>query len=159
MPSPNTSGYRGVSFDRRSGYWVAYISVRKKRFSGGYHVSAEAAAAAYNRLARRLLGKRARFNRLPEDWSASDDPPRCTVYLHRGRLRRMFAPDEDTYIERERIAGVPARSIARELGRSRHSVYCRLVRLAAKAETEAEADDAAGWEDWEDNRPLMATGT
>lgn len=159
MPSPNTSGYRGVSFDRRSGYWVAYLSVRKKRYPGGYHVTAEAAAAAYNRLARRLLGKRARLNRLPEDWSASDDPPRCTVYLHRGQLRRMFAPDEDEYIERARIAGVRVSSIARELGRSRHSVHCRLVRLAAKAE--AEADDAgdAGWEDWEDNRPLMATGS
>lgn len=46
----NTSGYKGVSWDKR-GRWVAYINYEGKRHHLGYFNSSEEAARAYNNVA------------------------------------------------------------------------------------------------------------
>lgn len=43
----NKSGYRGVNFDLASSKWKAQIQKQGKKFSLGYHATAEAAHAAY----------------------------------------------------------------------------------------------------------------
>lgn len=53
----NTTGYKGVSLDRRRGTYNAYITKdRARRFLGGYE-SAEEAAAAYDNAALELFGE------------------------------------------------------------------------------------------------------
>ena len=55
--SDNTSGYRGVRFEKRRGHWVADIMVDgRKHYLGAFH-TAEAAASAYAEAAARLHGK------------------------------------------------------------------------------------------------------
>jgi hypothetical protein len=46
MWSHNTSGYTGVSFDKRRGKYFAYVNVDGKRYYCGYHDTPEAAYAA-----------------------------------------------------------------------------------------------------------------
>ena len=55
--SDNTSGYRGVWFDKRRELWVAEIRGDGIRRHLGYFPTAEAAAAAYAEAAARLHGK------------------------------------------------------------------------------------------------------
>lgn len=56
----NTSGYKGVSFFRRTGRWKACISANGKREFLGYFDTAELASAAYSEAANRLHGEFAR---------------------------------------------------------------------------------------------------
>ena len=58
----NTSGYRGVQFDKRTGRWRAFINVRGKRISLGYYDSPGSAALAYNAAAKQYFGARAFLN-------------------------------------------------------------------------------------------------
>lgn len=44
----NTSGYKGVTYDKRARKWKAYIGVNGKRLHLGYFSTAEEAAIAYN---------------------------------------------------------------------------------------------------------------
>ncbi|MNT54080.1 AP2 domain protein [compost metagenome] len=53
----NTSGFKGVSFDRRSGKFRAQIVVNKRHVHIGYYVNAEAAHAAYCVAAEKLHGQ------------------------------------------------------------------------------------------------------
>lgn len=55
--SDNTSGYRGVVFDRRRNHWVAEILADGSRHYLGSFPTAEAAAAAYAEAAVRIHGK------------------------------------------------------------------------------------------------------
>lgn len=43
----NTSGFRGVSFHKRTGKWQAYISVNRKQFHIGLYDTPEEAHEAY----------------------------------------------------------------------------------------------------------------
>ena len=52
----NTSGYRGVSFNNRTGKYDAYIRVKYKKKSLGSYYTAIAAAIAYNEAAEKHFG-------------------------------------------------------------------------------------------------------
>ncbi len=54
--STNTSGFRGVSFHRKSGRWQAVICVGNKKKHLGYFLSPSVASAAYERIAVATLG-------------------------------------------------------------------------------------------------------
>ncbi|OAM77716.1 GIY-YIG nuclease family protein [Devosia elaeis] len=58
----NSSGYKGVSFDKQSGKWLAQIQVEKKTKHLGRHLTREAAAEAYDRAARMYFGDNAYQN-------------------------------------------------------------------------------------------------
>jgi len=57
----NTSGYKGVSWDKRSGRWYAMITKNKKQHNLGYYTTAEEAYAAYCKAAKELHGEFARL--------------------------------------------------------------------------------------------------
>jgi HNH endonuclease/AP2 domain len=60
--SNNTSGFKGVMRDKRSGKWIARIRAHAKTHHLGVHDNAELAALAYDLAARRLLGPLAATN-------------------------------------------------------------------------------------------------
>jgi|SRR6266850_2177403 len=60
--SRNTSGYKGVSWDKRLSMWRAQIRTGGRSMSIGRHKTAEAAARAYDEAAKRLHGGFARLN-------------------------------------------------------------------------------------------------
>jgi hypothetical protein len=55
--SDNTSGFKGVSWSKRSGRWIAHIGINRKIIHLGLFDTKEAAAAAYAEAAARLHGK------------------------------------------------------------------------------------------------------
>ena len=55
--SDNTSGYKGVSWNKRLGKWHAYITLDRKRRHLGFFESAHEAKAAYERASRDLFGE------------------------------------------------------------------------------------------------------
>jgi hypothetical protein len=61
----NTSGFKGVSFDRRRGLWMAKIYVERKYHFLGYFSSPKDAELAYNAAARKFFGEFARPNSFP----------------------------------------------------------------------------------------------
>lgn len=60
-----SSGFKGVSLNRRLAKWVAYINVNKARKHLGYFATPERAAAAYNEAAIKHHGAFALLNSLP----------------------------------------------------------------------------------------------
>jgi HNH endonuclease/AP2 domain len=48
ISSSNSSGFKGVCFNKLRGKWMAYIDHRKRRIHLGYYNTAEVAAEAYN---------------------------------------------------------------------------------------------------------------
>lgn len=70
----NTSGFRGVGFDRTRGKWKAYINVDGRRTYLGYFATAEEAARAYDDAARKHYGEFARLN-FPRPGEASAHVP------------------------------------------------------------------------------------
>jgi hypothetical protein len=70
ISSNNTSGFKGVSFDKSRAAWMASISSNGKQISLGRFPSAELAARAYDDAARRLHGPLARLN-FPKDGELS----------------------------------------------------------------------------------------
>lgn len=69
-PSNNTSGFKGVSFQKKTGRWYACIAskaVREGRtIALGLYSTPEEAACAYDASARKLHGAFARLN-FPEE--------------------------------------------------------------------------------------------
>ncbi len=63
----NTSGYTGVSYDRKRHRWKAYISQQGKRTHLGRYPTAIQAALAYNEAALRYFGDDARLNVIASD--------------------------------------------------------------------------------------------
>lgn len=61
-PIDNSSGFKGVSWNRRSESWRAYIKTRRRQLHLGYFSNPRTAAKAYNEAAVRLFGKFARLN-------------------------------------------------------------------------------------------------
>lgn len=59
--STNTSGFKGVTLDKRSGKWIAQISVNGKHYYLGLYASKEEAYAAYCVAALKYHGKFARL--------------------------------------------------------------------------------------------------
>lgn len=62
----NTSGFKGVSFDRSRGKWFASICANRKLKNLGRYATAEEAARVYDRAARELHGEFAKVN-FPEE--------------------------------------------------------------------------------------------
>lgn len=58
----NTSGFKGVYFNKVRGMWLAQILVDKRRRSIGYYASAEEGARAYDKEAQAHFGEFARTN-------------------------------------------------------------------------------------------------
>lgn len=58
----NTSGFKGVSLDKPTGKWKAYVSVDRKRRHIGYFETALKAAVAYDAAAILYYGSSARTN-------------------------------------------------------------------------------------------------
>jgi hypothetical protein len=95
----NTSGYKGVSWDKRAHKWEASIGVDGKHKHLGRFDSREDAARAYNEAAKRLHGNFARLNEIPSpnpdpniddiDGNGVDDQPHTNSRkLHRCRRQR-----------------------------------------------------------------------
>jgi hypothetical protein len=61
-PSTNTSGYKGVSFNKQTGRWSAYYKLNSKKHSIGEFDTPEEAAAAYDVYASKHYGEFARLN-------------------------------------------------------------------------------------------------
>lgn len=58
----NTSGYRGVSWDKEHNNWLAYIHVDNKQIKLGRYTDIIEAAKAYNKAAGKYFGAYAVFN-------------------------------------------------------------------------------------------------
>ncbi len=58
----NTSGYRGVSYEKRRKKWRAHITAKNQRIYLGYYDSAIEAAEAYDRAALEWHGPSAKLN-------------------------------------------------------------------------------------------------
>lgn len=58
----NTSGFRGVCFNKKAGKWQAGIKHQGKSIYLGIYDDVEAAARAYDAMARRVFGEFAVFN-------------------------------------------------------------------------------------------------
>lgn len=57
LPVNNTSGHKGVSFDKATGKWLAYIMVDYRQKALGRFLTKEAAADAYKRAAEKYFGE------------------------------------------------------------------------------------------------------
>jgi hypothetical protein len=67
----NTSGFKGVSWDKREGKWRAYIHADGRQRHAGHHADPQTAARAYDAAARELHGEYASLNfALPGERSA-----------------------------------------------------------------------------------------
>ena len=62
VPKNNTSGFKGVSFNRNEKKWVAGIRFNKRRIHLGYFRAPETAAKAYDAAAIQLFGDFALLN-------------------------------------------------------------------------------------------------
>ncbi len=58
----NTSGFKGVSWNKRDKKWEAYIKFNYKRIYLGYFKTKEVAALAYDKKAKELFGEFSRLN-------------------------------------------------------------------------------------------------
>ncbi|GAB4486532.1 MAG: hypothetical protein OHK0019_00360 [Saprospiraceae bacterium] len=62
LRSSNTSGFRGVSFDKKGGKWCAIVGHERKLIRLGKFDNPEDAARAYDTKAREIYGERAKLN-------------------------------------------------------------------------------------------------
>ena len=66
--SKTSSEYKGVSFDKRSQKWQAYIMLNRKRIHIGYFNDENTAGEAYNNKALELFGEFAHLNQIVDDF-------------------------------------------------------------------------------------------
>jgi len=62
IPSHNTTGYKGVSFNKRKNKYRAYIKYNQKQIHLGYFTDKLQAALSYNEKAIELFGEFAKLN-------------------------------------------------------------------------------------------------
>jgi len=67
LRSDSTTGYKGVSLDKRDGMYRAYINYKGKQISLGYYDTPEEAAAAYDKAAVFYFGEFARTNQMLQE--------------------------------------------------------------------------------------------
>lgn len=60
LPPANTSGFKGVSFDRRQRKWQAYITIQRRKKSLGYYTDLSEAAFARKVAEEKFFGSFAR---------------------------------------------------------------------------------------------------
>lgn len=66
-PRNNTSGYKGVSWNKRDKYYETYITLNQIRYRLGYFKCKHEAAKAYNKAALKYHGKFARLNIIKDE--------------------------------------------------------------------------------------------
>lgn len=67
-PMPrNTSGYKGVAWDKSRSCWVGHIQFQRKQYNLGRFTTKEEAARAYNEKAKELHGEAAWLNVVPDE--------------------------------------------------------------------------------------------
>lgn len=66
IPVTNTTGFKGVSYEKRRGKFEAYINFKSKKKHLGYYERPEDAAVAYNEAAVKYFGEFARLNKIDE---------------------------------------------------------------------------------------------
>lgn len=66
-PSSNTSGYKGVHFQKSANKYSVNITVRGKTLYGGLYDTAEEAAKCYDDLAKKHFGEYAKGNNIKDD--------------------------------------------------------------------------------------------
>ena len=66
-PKTNTSGFKGVSFDKRRGKFRAYITINNKQKWLGYFELAKDAALEYNKAAKEFYKEFANLNELESE--------------------------------------------------------------------------------------------
>lgn len=71
LSSRNTSGIKGVSWNKAVSKWCAQIGRKGQRHLVEFYASKEQAAAAYERMAQEYFGEFARPERLPEPQGSS----------------------------------------------------------------------------------------
>ena len=104
--SNNTSGYKGVTFNKAMRKWVAQIRYQAKQISIWYFDTAEAAAKAYNDKAREIHGEFARLNVLPEGAEAIPAPPRILFRNNTSGYRGVhFVTRDQKWLATLRIDG------------------------------------------------------
>jgi hypothetical protein len=69
----NTSGFKGVYWDKRKEMWAATITFQGKHQRLGYFRNKDAAGRAYNKAARRAFGKHAYQNPVPAKSRAREE--------------------------------------------------------------------------------------
>lgn len=69
IASNNTSGYKGIYYDIRTGHWHAHLRVDKKKIHLGTFLTKREAALAYNDAALEHFGEFAVLNKVPGDRS------------------------------------------------------------------------------------------
>jgi hypothetical protein len=57
LSKANTSGYKGVSFDKKNGKWRAFITKNRKQYSLGYFETPEEAYRAYCEASKKYHGE------------------------------------------------------------------------------------------------------
>lgn len=62
----NTTGYKGVSFDKSRQVWIAHIQFQRKQYNLGRFTNKDDAARAYNEKAKELHGEAAWLNEIKE---------------------------------------------------------------------------------------------
>jgi hypothetical protein len=67
LRSDSTTGYKGVSMDKRDGMYRAYIYYKGKQIALGYYDNPEEAAAAYDKAAVFYFGEYARTNQMLQE--------------------------------------------------------------------------------------------
>jgi hypothetical protein len=71
LPSHNSSGYCGVSWDKRRQKWAAYISLGNRKLNLGRYDSKHDAARAYNEAAIKHRGEFATLNIIDNEFAMS----------------------------------------------------------------------------------------
>ena len=84
--SNSTSGYKGVSYAKLRGQWLARINIHGRQKSLGYFDTAEMAAFIYNQSALKHFGEFANLNELPEGFMPLEIAPRKI-----GRPKRVLS--------------------------------------------------------------------
>jgi hypothetical protein len=73
IPKNNTSGYKGVCFDKKHKKYMAYIHNKGKSNFLGYFKEPREAAKAYNKAASYYFGEYARLNKIPKERKVSNE--------------------------------------------------------------------------------------
>lgn len=63
----NTSGYKGIIWDKKRNKWLAWIQINKKRKYLGYFTNKHEAAKIYNESALKYFGEFAWLNKIQEE--------------------------------------------------------------------------------------------
>lgn len=120
-PQPqNTSGYKGVSWDKEKQKWHAYINKDRKRFHLGYFSDKESAAEAYNVAAMELYGDNCYLNIINKNYPLTLKIKKLSknavipVYAHEFDSGFDLVATEDVIIEPGETALIPT-GIAVEL--------------------------------------------